>query len=118
MLGLLHRHTVQQLLAAQLSPGEIARQLEIARRRVQRIALDAAGGGGGRRRGRHVAEETVILDVMVLGTHAGTWRGIPPTGRRVEFPVCAIFTFDDEDRIQAEIAHYDRMTASNQLGVM
>ena len=66
---------------------------------------------------RHIAEETIILEVLVRGTHTGAWKGIPATGRQVEFPVCAIFTFDDRDRIHAEIAYFDRLTVLTQLGV-
>ena len=66
---------------------------------------------------RHIAEETIILEVFVRGTHTGTWKGIPATGRRVDFPVCAIFTFDDRDRIHSETAYFDRMTVLSQLGV-
>ena len=66
---------------------------------------------------RHIAEETIILEVLVRGTHTGTWKGIAPTGRRVDFPVCAIFTFDDRDRIHSETAYFDRMTVLSQLGV-
>ena len=42
---------------------------------------------------------------------------LPPTGRRVELPLCGIFTFDDEDRISGERAYYDRATLLRQLGV-
>jgi steroid delta-isomerase-like uncharacterized protein len=67
---------------------------------------------------RHVAADAVILEVRVRGTHTGTWKGIAATGRRVEFPVCAVFTFDDTDRIEAETVYFDRMTVLAQLGVM
>ena len=66
---------------------------------------------------RHVAEESVVLEVVVQGTHTGEWKGIPPTGKRVEFPVCAVFTFGDDDKIHAEIAYFDRLTVLTQLGV-
>ena len=67
---------------------------------------------------RHVGAEAVVLEVLVRGTHTGTWKGIAATGRRVEFPVCAVFTFDETDRIEAEIVYFDRMTVLAQLGVM
>jgi len=66
---------------------------------------------------RHVADDAVIFEVLVRGTHTGTWKGIPPTGKRVEFPACAVFTFDDGDRIRSEIAYFDRLTVLSQLGV-
>jgi hypothetical protein len=30
------------------------------------------------------------------------WRGLPPTGRPVRFPLCGIFTFDEENRLAGE----------------
>jgi steroid delta-isomerase-like uncharacterized protein len=67
---------------------------------------------------KHVAEDAVIMEVRVTGTHTGEWKGIAPTGRKVEFPVCAVFTFDDSDRIEAETVYFDRMTVLAQLGVL
>ena len=66
---------------------------------------------------QHIADDTIILEVLVRGTHRGTWKGIAPTGRPVEFPVCAIFTFDDRDRIHSEVVYFDRLTVLSQLGV-
>jgi steroid delta-isomerase-like uncharacterized protein len=66
---------------------------------------------------RHAADATVILEVIVRGRHLGPWRGLPPTGRRVELPLCGIFTFDDNDRIAGERAYYDRATLLRQLGM-
>ena len=66
---------------------------------------------------RHVGDATVIMEVIVRGRHFGPWRGLPPTGRRVELPLCGIFTFDDDDRLLGERAYYDRATLLRQLGV-
>ena len=32
----------------------------------------------------HVASESVVLEVIIRGTHLGAWRGLPATGRRLE----------------------------------
>jgi steroid delta-isomerase-like uncharacterized protein len=66
---------------------------------------------------RHVTEAAILLEVMIRGTHLGGWRGLPPTGRRVEFPLCGIYTFDGEDRLAGEKIYYDRGTVLRQLGV-
>ena len=39
------------------------------------------------------------------------------TGRRVEFPLCGIFTFDAYDRLAGERIYYDRGTVMRQLGL-
>lgn len=64
-----------------------------------------------------MASDAIVVEVIARGTHTGTWRGIPPTGKRVAFPACAVFTFDEADKIKAEIAYFDRPTVLTQLGV-
>ena len=66
---------------------------------------------------RHVAEDSILLEVMISGHHLGPWRGLPPTGRAVRFPLCGVFTFDDQDRLAGEKIYYDRATVLRQLGV-
>jgi steroid delta-isomerase-like uncharacterized protein len=67
---------------------------------------------------RHVADDAIVLEVMISGTHLGPWRGLPATGRHLEFPLCAIFTFDENDRMLGERIYYDRATVLRQLGVL
>jgi hypothetical protein len=64
-----------------------------------------------------VTDESVILEVTLSGTHTGTWRGLPGTGREVEFPVCSVFAFDDHGKIAGERIYYDRATVLRQLGI-
>jgi steroid delta-isomerase-like uncharacterized protein len=66
---------------------------------------------------KHATDETVVLEVVATGTHAATWKGIPATGKVVRFPLCAVFTFASDDKINAEIVYYDRLTVLSQLGV-
>ncbi|MGC2195232.1 MAG: ester cyclase [Terriglobales bacterium] len=66
---------------------------------------------------RHVTDEAILVEVMIRGTHLGSWRGLPPTGRHVEFPLCGIYTFDADDRLAGEKIYYDRGTVLRQLGV-
>ena len=68
-------------------------------------------------RRRHVTDDAVLLEVIIRGTHLADWRGLPATGRRVEFPLCGVYTFDSEDRLAGEKIYYDRGTVLRQLGV-
>ncbi len=69
-------------------------------------------------RHRHVAPDCIVLEVTVRGTHLGPGRGgLPATGRRVDFPLCAIYTFDADDRLAGERIYYDRGTVLRQLGL-
>ena len=69
-------------------------------------------------RRRHATDEAVILECEISGTHEGPWRGLPPTGRRISFPICAVYDFDDGDKLAGERIYYDRATVLNQLGVL
>jgi steroid delta-isomerase-like uncharacterized protein len=66
---------------------------------------------------RHIADDAILVEVMIRGTHLGGWRGLPATGRRVEFPLCGVYTFDADDRLAGEKIYYDRGTVLRQLGV-
>ena len=66
---------------------------------------------------RHVTDEAIVLEVIIRGTQLGPWRGLPATGRRVEIPLCGVYTFDDQDRLAGERIYYDRATVLRQLGV-
>ena len=65
---------------------------------------------------RH-ADDAVIIEGLITGTHDGEWAGIPPTGRRVEVPAAAIFEFD-EDRLLCEKVYMDFAAVLTQIGVL
>jgi steroid delta-isomerase-like uncharacterized protein len=66
---------------------------------------------------QHVTDDAILVEVVIRGTHLGGWRGLPSTGRRVEFPLCGVYTFDADDRLAGEKIYYDRGTVLRQLGV-
>jgi hypothetical protein len=65
----------------------------------------------------HASSEAVIIECLIRGTHGGTWRDLPATGRRLEFPLCAVYTFDKEGKLAGERIYYDRATVLRQCGV-
>lgn len=65
----------------------------------------------------HVTEDGIVLEVVIRGTHCGTWRGLPATNRTIAIPLCGVFTFDENNRLSAERIYYDRATVLRQLGV-
>jgi steroid delta-isomerase-like uncharacterized protein len=68
-------------------------------------------------RKQHVADEAILVEVTIRGTHLGEWKGLPATGQRVEIPLCGVYTFDANDRLAGERIYYDRATVLRQLGV-
>jgi steroid delta-isomerase-like uncharacterized protein len=62
---------------------------------------------------RH-ADDAVIVEFDLKGTHLGELRGFPPTGREFTCRMIAIFEFDD-DRITCERVYFDRASILEQL---
>jgi predicted ester cyclase len=69
-------------------------------------------------RQRHVAQDSVVVEGILGGTQTGEWMGIQPTGKTVEAPFCAIFTFTDDGRLKSETVYNDRLSLLSQLGVI
>ena len=64
---------------------------------------------------RH-ADDAVIVEFDLLGTHGGALRGLPPTGREFRCRMTAFFIFDG-DRIVCERVYFDQLTILRQLGL-
>ena len=62
------------------------------------------------------ADDAVIVEAMLYGTHLGPLRGLPPTGRSYETRFCAMFLFE-EDRLVCERVYFDPGGVMRQLGV-
>jgi steroid delta-isomerase-like uncharacterized protein len=64
----------------------------------------------------HCAEDAVVVEFDLLGTHQGDLRGIPPTGREFRCRMSAIFLFEPgEDKIVCERIYFDQGTIASQL---
>lgn len=62
------------------------------------------------------AEDAVIAEFDLLGTHRGELAGVPATGRSFRCRMCAIFLFPPEgDRIVGERVYFDQGTIVRQL---
>jgi steroid delta-isomerase-like uncharacterized protein len=64
----------------------------------------------------HHADDAIIVEGRFTGTHLGTWRGLPATGRRVDYPMLLVFPFDGEDMLGEQV-YFDLNTALHQLGM-
>ncbi|MGQ0803465.1 MAG: ester cyclase [Actinomycetota bacterium] len=64
----------------------------------------------------HHADDAVIAEFDLLGTHRGPLFGIPPTGRSFTCRTVALFLFEN-DRIVCERVYFDSATILAQLGV-
>ena len=58
----------------------------------------------------------VLVEGRFTGTHLGSWRGLPATGRKVDFQMCLIFEFDGESMTNEKV-YFDLSTPLRQLGI-
>jgi steroid delta-isomerase-like uncharacterized protein len=65
----------------------------------------------------HHSDDAVIVEAMLFGTHLGSFRGLPPTGRQFELRFCAMFLFEGDDQLVCERVYFDSATILRQLGI-
>lgn len=64
----------------------------------------------------HHAEDAVIAEFWLKGTHEGPLRGIPPTGKAFTCQCAAFFLFEQE-RLVCERVYFDAVSILGQLGL-
>lgn len=63
------------------------------------------------------AEDAVIVELNVKGTHKGELRGIKPSGKTFTCRTAAFFIFED-DKLLCERVYFDLLTMLVQLGLI
>jgi steroid delta-isomerase-like uncharacterized protein len=64
------------------------------------------------------ADDAVIVEFDLLGTHSGPFLGIAPTGKEFRCRMAAFFVFEaGTDRIEVERIYFDAGTILAQLGI-
>ena len=64
----------------------------------------------------HHADDAVIVEFDLKGTHDGAFRGLPPTGRSFSCRMTAFFLFEG-DRLTCERVYFDSATIQRRLGI-
>ena len=64
----------------------------------------------------HHADDAVIVEFDLKGTHLGPFRGLPATGREFTCRMTSFFLFEG-DRLVCERAYFDSATILRQLGI-
>jgi steroid delta-isomerase-like uncharacterized protein len=64
----------------------------------------------------HHADDAVLVEAVVRGTHRGPLRSLPPTGREFELPILAIFEFEG-NKLVCERVYFDQTTVLRQLAI-
>ncbi len=65
----------------------------------------------------HHADDGVIVEFDLMGTHDGPLRGIPPTGKEFTCRTAAFFIFEG-DELVCERVYFDAATIMSQLGLI
>src|SRR5688572_16699342 len=60
------------------------------------------------------ADDAVLVEGALRGTHEGPLRGLPPTGRKFEMRFLAIFVFEGDDKLVCERVYFDSNTILRQ----
>jgi steroid delta-isomerase-like uncharacterized protein len=63
----------------------------------------------------HVGERSVVVEMILHGTHRQQWLGMAPRGRTLTLPACSVFLFDKRDQLQSQRIYLDRNLAIVQL---
>ena len=64
----------------------------------------------------HHADDAVIVEFDLLGTHLGRLRALPPTGRSFRCRMTAYFLFEG-DQLVCERVYFDQLSIMRQLGL-
>jgi steroid delta-isomerase-like uncharacterized protein len=64
----------------------------------------------------HHADDAVIVEFDLMGTHEGAFRGLPPTGKSFRCRMAAVFLFEG-DHLVCERVYFDAATILRQLGI-
>jgi steroid delta-isomerase-like uncharacterized protein len=67
-------------------------------------------------RSLYVADDAVVVEFELFGTHRGSLAGEEPTGRSFHCPMVALFLFE-QDKIVCERVYFDAGTIYGQLGL-
>ena len=63
------------------------------------------------------AEDAVIVECRMGGTHRGVWAGVPPTGTQVDLASALIFVFEG-NKLVCEKVYFDHATILRQVGAL
>jgi steroid delta-isomerase-like uncharacterized protein len=64
----------------------------------------------------HHADDAVIVEFTLRGTHRGAYRGLPATGKAFSCQMTAFFLFEGESLV-CERVYFDSATILRQLGI-
>lgn len=85
-----------------MATGDEHRGVEAVRRMLQHVYHEAFDARA-ETRNRIYAEDHAVLEGELVGTHIGTFAGIPATGRKVRVPLCVVYDLEDGRIVQGRV---------------
>lgn len=85
-----------------MATGDEHRGVEAVRRMLQHVYHEAFDASA-ETRNRIYAEDHAVLEGELVGTHIGTFAGIPATGRKVRVPLCVVYDLEDGRIVQGRV---------------
>ena len=99
---------------APLTIRDIAAMARVSQGTVSKV-LNEAPGVGAETRSRIYAENQAVLEADFVGTHIGTFAGIPATRRKVRVPLCVVYDLE-EGKIKRGRVYLEVPVLLRQLG--
>lgn len=63
-------------------------------------------------------DESITVELTFSGVHTKEWEGIPATNKKFEVPACAIYSFDNDGKLESERVYFDISSILKQLGAI
>jgi len=99
-----------------MATGDEHRGVEGVRRMLEHVyheAFDARAES----RTRIYAEDHAVLEADFVGTHIGTFAGVPATGRQVRVPLCVVYDLQDGKIVRGRV-YLELPVLLRQLGAV
>jgi predicted ester cyclase len=66
----------------------------------------------------HQSDDAIVIEFSLRGTHTGDFKGISPTGKLIDVPVAAIYSYDTNGTLVQENIYFDEAKILRQIGAL
>jgi predicted ester cyclase len=66
----------------------------------------------------HQSDDAITVEFSLKGTHTGDFGGVTATGKPIDVPVTAIYSFDTDGKLVRENIYFDATIIMRQIGAL